>query len=346
MSNNLEYNKNSYDIISNINELNFQNKSILIIGSGEMAKQYALALYEMKIKNVSVLSRNKDSVKQLCSEFNYIPIYGDLNEELSKIPEKDLTIIATSVDSLYSITKSVIQNNQKNILIEKPGSLYSDELLDLNQNLKNSRVRIAYNRLTYPNFHKLKSIISKEGISSCNFNFTEIIHYINFEKNIQNVYSRWGVANSLHIISMVFELIGFPKDYKFYNSGSLAWHPTGSVFVGSGKSENEILFSYHADWNSAGRWGIEIMTKNNAYRLISLEELFVRYKNTFEWKKVSFNVAYPGIKQGIAEQISVMLEKSLEQKIPLVTLEKGVKLISIAEEMLGYNKPNKDHIKK
>jgi predicted dehydrogenase len=341
MSNNLENNKNSYDIISNINELNFQNKSILIIGSGEMAKQYAIVLYEMKIKNVSILSRNKDSVKQLCNEFDYIPIYGDLNEELSKIPEKDLTIIATSADSLYSVTKSVIQNNQKNILIEKPGSLYSDELLDLNQNLKNSRVRIAYNRLTYPNFHKLKSIINEEGISSCNFNFTELSHFINFEKWNQIVYSRWGIINSLHVISMVFELIGFPKDYKFYNLGSLEWHPTSSVFAGSGKSEKGILFSYHADWNSAGRWGIEIMTKNNAYKLISLEELFVRYKNTFEWNKISFNVAYPRIKQGIAEQIAVMLEKSLELKIPLVTLEKGAKLITIAEEMLGYHN-NKD----
>jgi len=245
---------------------------------------------------------------------------------------------------LYEVTKSVIQNGQQNILIEKPGSLYSDELLDLNQNLKNSRVRIAYNRLTYPNFHKLKSIINEEGISSCNFNFTELIHFINFEKYNKIVYSRWGIINSLHVISMVFELIGFPKDHKFYNLGSLEWHPTSSVFVGSGKSEKGILFSYHADWNSAGRWGIEIMTKNNAYRLISLEELFVKYKNTFEWNKVSFNVAYPGIKQGIAEQISVMLEKNLELKIPLVTLEKGAKLITIAEEMLGYN--NKDQFKK
>lgn len=336
MSNNLDYNKNSYDIIANINKLNFQNKSIMIIGSGWMTKQYAIALNEMKIKDVVILSRNKDKVIQLCNEFGYIPIYGELNEELSKIPEKDLVIISTSVDSLYTVTKYAIQNGQKNILVEKPGSLYSKELLDLNQNLKNSRVRIAYNRLTYPNFHKLKSIISKEGISSCNFNFTEMLHFIDFEKNIQSVYSRWGISNSLHVISMVFELIGFPKEYKFYNSGSLDWHPTSSVFVGSGISENEILFSYHADWNSAGRWGIEVMTKKNAYRLIPLEELFVRYKNTFEWNKVQFDVAYPGIKQGIIEQISVMLEKNLEKAIPLVTLEKGAKLIDIAEEIFGY----------
>ena len=74
MSNNLDYNKNSYDIIANINKLNFQNKSIMIIGSGWMAKQYAIALNEMKIKDVVILSRNKDKVIQLCNEFGYMPI--------------------------------------------------------------------------------------------------------------------------------------------------------------------------------------------------------------------------------------------------------------------------------
>ena len=238
---------------------------------------------------------------------------------------------------MYEVTKSVIQNGQQNILIEKPGSLYSNELLDLSKNNKNLRIRIAYNRLTYPNFHKLKSIINEEGISSCNFNFTEILHFIDFKKDIQSVYSRWGIVNSLHVIAMVFELIGFPKDYKFYNSGSLDWHPASSIFVGSGISEKGVLFSYHADWNSAGRWGIEIMTKKNAYRLIPLEELFVRYKNAFEWNKVSFDVAYPEIKQGIAEQIAIMLESRLEETIPLITLEKGARLVEITEKILGYN---------
>jgi len=338
MSNNLDHYRNSYEVITNINKLNFQNKSIIIIGSGWMAKQYAIALYEMKIKNVVIVSRNKNKVVKLCDEFGYIPIYGNINEELSKIEKKDLTIVATSIDSLFEVTKSAIKNGQRNILIEKPGSLYSNELLNLNKNKENLRIRIAYNRLTYSNFHKLKSIISEEEISSCNFNFTEILNSINFEKDVKDVYTRWGISNSLHVISMVFELIGFPKDYNFYNSGGLDWHPSSSIFVGSGISENGILFSYHADWDSVGRWGIEIMTKKNAYRLIPLEGLFIRSKNTFEWNKISFDVAYPKIKQGIAEQISIMLESKLEEKIPLTTLEQGARLIDFTEEMLGYNK--------
>ena len=137
---------------------------------------------------------------------------------------------------------------------------------------------------------------------------------------------------------MVFDLIGFPKEFLFYKSGKLEWHPTGSIFVGSGLSENNIPFSYHADWGSSGRWGIEIMTKENAYRLISLEELFVCRKNSFEWEKIHFDISYPKAKHGVCEEIAIMLYPKLEEKIPLVTLEKAAKFNQMAEKILGYDK--------
>jgi len=136
---------------------------------------------------------------------------------------------------------------------------------------------------------------------------------------------------------MVFDLIGFPKEFLFYQSGKLEWHPTGSIFVGSGLSENNIPFSYHADWGSSGRWGIEIMTNENSYRLISLEELSVCRKNSFEWEKINFDVSFPIAKQGVCEEIAVMLHEKLEEKIPLVTLNKAAKFNQMAEKILGYD---------
>jgi len=336
MSNHLDSNK-TYRILTSIHSLNFQNKSILIIGSGWMARQYAIALKEMSIKDVTIFSRDKEKSESLCSEFGFKPIFGNPEETISKIPEKDLTIISTSISSLIQMTKIVINSGQKNILVEKPGSLYSDELLELEKTSNGCRIRIAYNRLTYPNLHKLKTLIKNEGgISSCNFNFTERIQSIDFKKENPDVYARWGISNSLHIISMVIDLIGFPKKSFFYQAGKLEWHPTGSIFVGSGLSENDIPFSYHADWGSSGRWGIEIMTKENAYRLISLEELFVCHKNSFEWESVSFDVSYSKTKHGVCEEIAIMLDEKLEEKIPLVTLSKAAQFNKTAEQILGY----------
>lgn len=342
MSYNVKNYENSYEILTNIEKLNFQKKSVLIIGAGWMSKQYAIALSEMKIKDVTIISRNKDKAMQLANEFDFYPIYGEPKNIFPNIPLKDLVIIATPINSLIPITKSAIENGQINILVEKPGSLYRDELLDLNKISKNSRIRIAYNRLTYPNFHKLKLLVSQEGgITSCNFNFTERTDSIDFKKEITEVYTRWGISNSLHIISMVLDLIGFPKEFLFYQSGKLDWHPTGSIFVGSGLTEKNIPFSYHADWGSSGRWGIEVMTRENAYRLVSLEELYVCHKNSFEWLKVPFDVSFPKVKHGVAEELAIMLEPNLENIIPLTTLEKASKFNEITEKILGYDKTTK-----
>jgi len=233
MPNNINENEESYNILTSIDTLDFQNKSVLIIGAGWMARQYAISLKEMNIKDVTIFSRSKEKTLSICNEFGFKPFFGNPEEILSKISEKDLTVVSTSVSSLIQMTKLAIKNGQKNILVEKPGSLYYDELLKLQKISENIRIRIAYNRLTYPNLHKLKSLVLKEeGISSCNFSFTERIQSIDFKKENPDVYSRWGISNSLHIISMVFDLIGFPNEFLFYQSGKLEWHSTGSIFVG------------------------------------------------------------------------------------------------------------------
>jgi predicted dehydrogenase len=338
MSNNINDFDTSYTILSSIHSLDFKNKTILIIGAGWMARQYAIALKEMNVSDVTIFSRNKEKSISLCNEFGFKPLFGDPQEILSQISEKDLTIVSTSISSLIKMTKYAISSGQKNILVEKPGSLYYKELLELEKISNNSRIRIAYNRLTYTNLQKLKSLVLQEGgITSCNFNFTERIQFIDFKKENSDVYSRWGISNSLHIISMVFDLIGFPQESLFYQSGQLEWHPTGSIFVGSGLTEKNIPFSYHADWGSSGRWGIEIMTRENAYRLISLEELFVCHKNSFEWERVNFDVSYIDAKQGVCEEIAIMLYPKLEVNVPLVTLEKASKFNQVAEKILGYD---------
>jgi len=338
MSNYLNQHDNSYDLLSNIDSLDFQKKSVLILGAGWMGRQHATALFEMNIKDVTIVSRSKEKVIELCDEFGYSPIYGNTNEILQKIQEKDLTIISTPIESLIPMTKIAIECGQKNILVEKPGSIYHNELLNLNKSINNVRIRVAYNRLTYPNLHKLKTLISEEGgISSIRFTFTERLDGINFSSHTPEILRHWGICNSSHVISMVFDLIGFPKEFQFNQTGKLDWHPTGSIFVGSGLTEKNIPFSYHADWGSSGRWGIEVMTKENAYKLVSLEELFVCHKNSFEWERIEFNVAYPKVKHGVSEEIAIMLYEDLEDKIQLVTLEKAAKFNQVAEKILGYD---------
>ena len=72
----------------------------------------------------------------------------------------------------------------------------------------------------------------------------------------------------------MFFLAGVPKDdfFSYYHSGELKWH-NYSRFHGAGLSINNIPFSYQADWDCPGRWGIEILTRKNRYLLKPMEEL-------------------------------------------------------------------------
>ena len=62
----------------------------------------------------------------------------------------------------------------------------------------------------------------------------------------------------------------------------IEWHRSGSVFVGSGLSEKNIPFTYHSNWNSPGRWAIEILTRNRRFYLKPLEKLFVQLKGSVQ----------------------------------------------------------------
>jgi len=327
----------NYSWITDISKEKFQDKSIVLIGTGPMAREYAIAFTQMKITDVTVISKKDKETTDFSDSFDFSILHGGYQQHLPKLKQSDLVVIVTPIPQLLDVAKLAIDSGQKKILIEKPGSLYSDKLISFSKQLTDQTVRIGYNRLLYPSFHKLKSLTEQEGgIMSCNFNFTEWVHTINFELYPSEVYSRWGISNSLHVISMAMELIGMPKSLSSFQQGTLDWHPSGSAFVGSGISENNIPFSYHADWNSAGRWGVEVMTKKNAYRLIPLEGLFVCHKGSVNWEPVQLNTAYPKIKTGIAEQIAIMLNDKKEKEIGLITLEKASQYNKLAEKIFAY----------
>lgn len=330
----------SYQNIIHINEHDFSNKQVIIIGAGWMADQYCRALQAMGIRSVTVISRKEESAKQCCEKYGYQPRYGGYKDSLPTIKGSDLIIVATPVHELMPATEYAVRLGHKNILVEKPGSLYSSELFDWakRSDERNARIRIAYNRLVYPNFLMLKELVQSEGgITSCRYTFTELLHTINFNNNHKDVYKRWGIANSLHVISMAHNLIGMPGVLSFYRKGGLPWHPSGSRFVGSGISKKDIPFSFHGDWDSAGRWGVEVMTHECAYRLIPLEKLYRCKKKSFDWEVIELEAPFPGVKEGLAEEVGVMLIRQIEEEIPLVTLAEGAKLVGLAESIFGYD---------
>ena len=329
---------NFYEWLTKIGNLNFDGKSVLIIGGSELVKQYIEALSKMNVLDITVITKTGKKINDFCNKMDVKLLTGGYEENLEKMNKMDLVIVSTPIPLTISAAKLALKNGQTNILIEKPGSLYHKELLGLAEEAKAQSVRVGYNRLVYPNLHKLKKLVEKEGgITSCRFTFTERLSNMDFENYDKGVLSRWGISNSLHVITMALELIGMPNEIFPYQYGSLDWHKSGSIFVGTGISEKNIPFSYHADWGSGGRWGVEVNTKENSYQLIPLEEINVCKKDTDSWNKISYDMAYTDIKEGVAEEIAVMLDDNNSQKLELPTLEKAAEYNKVAEKIFGYN---------
>ena len=73
---------------------------------------------------------------------------------------------------------------------------------------------------------------------------------------------------------------GKPNEICSFTNGNLDWHPSASVFSGAGKSDKNALFSYHANWESAGRWSVEVLTKEHRLILRPMEKLQIQKRGT------------------------------------------------------------------
>ena len=122
-----------------------------------------------------------------------------------------------------------------------------------------------------------------------NFELTEWTHNIDLNHYTKSELERFFLCNSSHVVDLVFHLFGEPKYLNSQTSGRLNWHPSSSVFSGSGKTIDDVLFSYNANWSSAGRWGIEINL--NDYKLIlkPLEKLFIQRKGSLNIEEIKID---------------------------------------------------------
>ena len=78
------------------------------------------------------------------------------------------------------------------------------------------------------------------------------------------------------------------------------------------------------------------ITKENIYRLIPLEKLFVSKKGSTKWEEVNLQNPFLDVKEGIAEEIATMLNDELDKKVGMISLTDAIEFNEIAEEIFGY----------
>lgn len=298
------------------------DRNIFIIGCGEMTVDYAKVL-KAQNHSFTVVGRGKTSAAHFEEVMGVKPITGGIEKYLkgNPFPENAYVIVATGTQDLMQTMLTVLRAGASKVLVEKPAALSIDELLENEENLKpfEHKVYVAYNRRFYSSVIEAQRLIKEDGgLKSMHFEFTEWAHKIEPLQKAPGVKENWFFANSTHVVDLAFYLAGQPIEFKAYSkSGNLVWHEKTN-FAGAGITEKGVLFSYISNWESAGRWGIELMTEKRRIYMKPLETLGIQMKGTLQVLNHEFDDCLDKeFKPGLYKQVESFLGSGNENLLPL-----------------------------
>lgn len=296
-----------------------KNQTILV-GTGSMAVEYAKVLTELK-QDFIAIGRGEASARAFEEATRHKPVTGGLDRflEQNTISSDTSVIIAAGTEGLMSTMLAVLKQGCDKVLVEKPAAISIEELLDHKSELEayQDKVFVAYNRRFYTSVMEAERLLQEDGgLESMHFEFTEWAHKIEPLQKAAGVKENWFFANSTHVVDLAFYLAGEPTDWNaFSKSGTLDWHEK-SNFSGAGITERGVLFSYISNWESAGRWGIELMTSKRRIYLKPMEGLSVQSRGTIAIVEHEFEKGKDQLfKPGLYHQTEAFLYENGENRL-------------------------------
>ena len=313
----------------------------LVIGTGKMGSAHLRALAALApdaLAGWAPSERRREAAELAGASF----FHGSLAAALNTF-QPTHAIVASPVETLTAISIQLIAAGVCNLLVEKPVALSSAEGAKLAAIVKESGVRlhVAYNRRFYSSIRTALRLIAeaREEVQSVAFEFNEVVpDPAGPLMHAPSVRERWLLANSLHVIDSALFPIGRPDPACSYfaRSGSLAWHPAGSVYVGSGLTVGGKPFAYHANWAAPGRWGFEWMTPSARYVFRPLEKLAVMPSQSFNLEEIPLDDELDrSFKPGVYLQNQAFLFGG-DDAADLVSLEHALSLVRLGEAIGGY----------
>lgn len=297
-----------------------KNADVSLIGAGPMAVAYARVLAEQQV-DFQVIGRSASSAESFQQETGIEVRPGGVERWLanaSHVPEA--AIVAVGPQELAATTHALMRAGARRILLEKPGALTFaelDNLVDARQQ-HNADVYVAYNRRHYASTLRAEELIAQDGgVMSFRFDFTEWSHRLQDSGKPAVELAQWFFLNSSHVVDLAFYLGGRPVSMQSWASGGLEWHSAASVFCGGGVTQRDALFSYHANWEAPGRWGVDLMTPHHRIVLCPLEGVKVQRHGSLEPTEVSLDDELDRrFKPGFYRQIEEFLASPADIRSP------------------------------
>jgi len=310
--------------------------SLWLIGAGVMAQDYARVLQGLDLP-FEVIGRGVESADKFKKATGRSVRTGGLTDAINGINPPEKAIVAVGIEQLASTASELVRAGVKRIMVEKPAGLDLAEIESLNRlaKKKGADVLLAYNRRFYGSVLQAVQCIAEDGgVLSAQFEFTEWSHLIAPQILGAGVKERWLLANSTHVIDLAFHLIGRPADWKCWHAGSIDWHLAAARFAGAGITEHNVMFSYLADWQAPGRWGVELLTAKRRLILRPMEQLQVTPLGTVKIEAMlPLDNLDQDYKPGLYRQTQAFLEGNDHL---FCTLQEQVENVRIYSKIAGY----------
>ncbi len=318
-------------------ENNLKKQKVVLIGPGGIARDYAKVLKSMDV-DARAVGRSSEKCAIFEKETGLRCEAIGIEDFLSKNDVQDVYFIITvNTENLGTVLRQLINHKAPHILVEKPAGVDLQDLEKTRNLLEGTGIQpyVAYNRRFYQSFQKAKEIIKEQGkLLSCHFEFTEWAHDIAKYDKTKEALENWLLGNSSHVIDATFSITGPPAKMSNYVSGSLSWHPRAAQFSGAGITTKDVLFSYQANWESAGRWGVEFNTPEGKLILRPLEKLFFQKKGQLNVEEIKLESDVDLVyKPGLYKQVEAFLNHNNENMITLQEHYNNV--VNIYEKILG-----------
>lgn len=309
---------------------------IVLVGAGYMATEYVKVLTAMQ-KDFVVVGRGEKSAKDCETKTGCVVHRGGIENYLKKLdgcPQS--AIVAVSLAYLKCTAESLIKAGVRKILLEKPGGMNLKEISELDTLAKETKtdIYVAYNRRFYASVEKARKIIKEDGgVSSFNFEFTEWSHIIESANKPISELENWFLANSTHVVDLAFFLGGEPKELSSYVCGQMSWYSKASAFAGSGVTNDGAVFSYKANWKSAGRWSIEILTEKHKLLFEPLEQLKIQNRGEIKIEQVQIDDKIDlDFKAGLYKQVEAFISGDSAKMIDIHKQKKHIEIYQLMEK--------------
>jgi predicted dehydrogenase len=330
------------------------SSAMWLIGTGPMARDYAQVFAALGTR-FTVIGRDNEKAQAFCKSISThtgiaTAMGGGVEQAVAAVRAGKLAaprhaVVAVPVDRLAHVA-SVLAPHCGSILLEKPGALEVGELRALHDIPTVAsgacQIHIAYNRRFFDSVQTLRARLAEDGpVLSASLEFDEPVPRIVALPTPAAIKARWGFANASHVFDLLFYLCGRPVAER--SLGALPgdplvpWHPSGSVFVGTGQTDRGTHYVYHGNFGSVGRWRLALSVPNKRYFLMPLETLQVAEGAVVSLRDVPLPAgAHPELKPGLLGQVRAFLAGDPNRE--MVTLSDQLWHMSHLANLFGYPK--------